>query len=91
MNHHTRLVLASILFASTATSALAALPPCAQPTGGPAPRASDALYVLKAAVSQGPCDIRVCDPSDTNTVTASDALMILRAAVGQDVYLNCPG
>lgn len=72
-------------------SAGAALPPCGMPTGGGAPRASDALQALRTAVQVGECDIRVCDVSDTNTVTASDALMILKSAVGQEVRFNCPG
>ncbi len=72
-------------------AASAEVAPCGSPTSGGAPRASDALFTLRAAVQVGDCDIRVCDVSDTNTVTASDALMILKSAVGQDVRFNCPG
>lgn len=91
MNRTSSLVLAAFFAVSASSAALAGLPPCGQPTNGPAPKASDALYVLRAAVASGACDIRVCDVSDTNTVTASDALMILKAAVGQDILFNCPG
>ena len=92
MKHPVRLTLVIALLAAAAPSlALSALPPCGRPTNGTAPRASDALYVLKATVQSTDCDIRVCDVTDTNTVTASDALMILKGAVGQEVNFNCPG
>jgi len=91
MNFTTRLFVSSFLVVSASSLAAAALPPCGQPTGGTTPRASDALYVLKAAVQATDCDIRVCDASDSNSVTASDALIILKSAVGQSVRLNCPG
>ncbi|HYC54593.1 MAG TPA: PQQ-dependent sugar dehydrogenase [Candidatus Binatia bacterium] len=52
--------------------------------------ASDALFVLHAAVGSQPCAFCVCDVNGSGEVTASDALTVLRAAVGNDVDLLCP-
>ena len=52
--------------------------------------ASDALFVLRAAVGSASCELCVCDVNGSGTVTASDALVVLRRAVGQPVELACP-
>ncbi len=63
---------------------------CGVPVGaGTFPAASDALYVLRAAVGLVPCDRRVCDVNHSTNLTATDALLVLRKAVGQSVDLNC--
>jgi cysteine-rich repeat protein len=68
--------------------------PCGDPTqpNGTNPKASDALFVLRAAVNVGPgqCDPRVCDVNDSNFVTAADALTILKVSVGDSIPLACP-
>jgi len=65
--------------------------PCGIPTNpnGTEPKTSDALFVLRTAVGQSSCDVRVCDVNGSNTVTTGDALAILRKAVGQNVEFNC--
>jgi hypothetical protein len=52
--------------------------------------ASDALFVLRAAVGSQTCPLCVCDVDDSGTIVSSDALRTLRAAVGQQVALVCP-
>jgi len=89
MKRQAILVLALALFAASAPS-VATAAECGMPTNGTSPKASDALFVLKAAVSSTECALRVCDVSDSNTVTAGDALVILKGAVGQEVRFNCP-
>ncbi|MFN2376194.1 MAG: hypothetical protein ABR538_06635 [Candidatus Binatia bacterium] len=66
--------------------------PCGKPTNstGTAPRSSDALFTLRAAVGQATCSPRVCDADGNGNIVASDAQRILRAAVGQNVVLQCP-
>ncbi len=66
--------------------------PCGKPTNstGVLPKSSDALFVLKAAVSGTLCDPRVCSVDGNETVLASDALRILKAAVAQVIALVCP-
>lgn len=66
--------------------------PCGKPTNssGAAPKSSDALFVLKAAVGQATCSPRVCDVDSSGKILASDALRVLKAAVGQPVSLSCP-
>lgn len=65
---------------------------CARPTNstGPRPSASDALFILRAAVALVSCDVTVCDPGGDGFIRASDALLTLNAAVGRDVVLACP-
>ncbi|RMD86106.1 MAG: hypothetical protein D6815_00525 [Candidatus Dadabacteria bacterium] len=66
---------------------------CGRPVGGGAtPRASDALFVLKAAVGAASCAPCVCDVDGSGgsaPVTASDALRVLKKAVGQSVSFSC--
>ena len=52
--------------------------------------ASDALFILNAAVGITDCLDCVCDVNGSGGVTASDALLTLQAAVGQPVDLSCP-
>ncbi len=54
------------------------------------PTASDALFVLRAAVGAATCDERVCNVNGTGGITAADALLLLEKAVGQNVTLACP-
>ena len=71
---------------------LCMLVPCGKPTNssGALPKASDALFALRAGVGQVDCDPLVCDVDDNGAVTASDALRILRKAVGLAETLDCP-
>ena len=73
-------------------SATCTLVPCGKPTNssGGAPKTSDALFALKAAVKSATCDLSLCDVNNSGTITTSDALIILKKAVGQLVTLNCP-
>lgn len=52
--------------------------------------ASDALFILGAAVGIQTCELCVCDADGSGGVAATDALVTLRAAVGQPVALQCP-
>jgi cysteine-rich repeat protein len=69
-----------------------ALVPCGRPTNGPgpAPKTSDALFVLKSAVGQVSCSLRVCDVDNNTKVNTSDAFRVLRAAVGLPQTIVCP-
>jgi len=68
------------------------LPPvlCGDANGDGLLRPTDALLVLQAAVSGGPCPLVVCDVDGDGAVRASDALRILRVAVGGSDPLLCP-
>jgi len=52
--------------------------------------ASDALWVLSAAVGTNDCPPCACDIGGNATITAGDALVLLRIAVGQNGELECP-
>lgn len=52
--------------------------------------ASDALFILNAAVGIQTCELCVCDADGSGGVAATDALLTLQAAVGQPVPLECP-
>lgn len=54
------------------------------------PTASDALFVLRAAVGQRVCPLCECDTDSSGAIVASDALRVLQAAVGLQVSLTCP-
>jgi hypothetical protein len=58
--------------------------------GGALITASDALYILAAAVGTVTCDACVCDVDGHGTVAASDALIALKMAVGEQLELACP-
>jgi hypothetical protein len=64
--------------------------PCGDPLGDSGVAASDALFVLRAAVGGTTCPHCICDVNDTATVTATDALVILKVAVGQTATFECP-
>lgn len=71
-------------------SAGAGLGDCGQPaSAGATPVATDALFILGAAVGTQTCDLCVCDVGNDGATTATDALTTLAAAVGQPVVLNC--
>jgi len=57
---------------------------CGQPLSDAAdpPSASDALWILQAAVGTASCLECVCDVDSSYTVTAIDALVVLQGAVG---------
>jgi len=65
---------------------------CGDPDSSGSVNASDALFILQAAVGSASCDSCVCNvfPSGGAPVTASDALAALRFGVGVPVVLNCP-
>lgn len=65
-------------------------PPAALGISPSAVTASDALFVLGAAVGAASCELCVCDVNDSGSVTASDALGVLSAAVGGSATLICP-
>jgi hypothetical protein len=78
---------------TTVTSTTTTLPPaCAQPlSSGPAPVATDCLYILRVVVGLAICDPAcVCAPKGTLPVSATDALICLKKATGQAIALNCP-
>jgi hypothetical protein len=52
--------------------------------------ASDALFVLQAAVGSRSCAACLCDVNDSGTQTAADALIVLRDALGAEAALSCP-
>lgn len=52
--------------------------------------ATDALFVLQAAVGLQTCSVEVCDANGDGQVTATDAAMVLAAAVGLPVDFLCP-
>lgn len=74
-----------------ARPAAAALGDCGQPnSSGTTPTATDALFILNAAVGLVVCELCVCDVDGSRTITATDALRALQIAVGGDLGLNCP-
>jgi len=93
MNQRTRLLLLfSLSLAIPAQAPPVGADPgdCGQPvTVGTAPAASDALYVLRAAVGIATCSPSVCDTDGSCTVTAADALRLLGFVTGQDYPLSC--
>lgn len=82
----TRLVVVALALVLTAgwgcRSAFAGFGDCGQPTTTTvAPSASDASYVLRAAVGLEACPVCICDVIGRDGVTAGDALHVLRKAV----------
>jgi hypothetical protein len=82
---------------STTTTTVPDAGACADPVALTAGRASansisasDALFVLGAAVGSQTCALCLCDADGSGGVAATDALITLRAAVGESVPLNCP-
>jgi len=56
----------------------------------PKPSASDALYVLRAAVGLKPCALCDCDVDGSGQIGATDALASLQASVGLPAPSRCP-
>ncbi len=52
--------------------------------------ATDALFILRAAVGFESCSLCVCDVNSDGKISATDALAVLKSAVGQQVSLSCP-
>jgi hypothetical protein len=83
---------------STTTTTLAGGGECADPVPpftagvgtGSAVTASDALFILGAAVGTQVCELCVCDTDGNGNIAASDALRTLNAAVGVQIPLLCP-
>ena len=75
----------------TPSFAHAALGDCGHPTsrGPTGPSATDALFVLRAAVGAELCKPCVCDADASGLIAATDALAILRSAVGLGPALTC--
>ena len=74
------------------TSSTMPFVPCGDPNSDGKFTASDALYVLRAAVGSLSCAASVCDVQGRNGINAADALLLLRIAVGlltPDV-VDCP-
>lgn len=65
------------------------VPLCGDPAGDGQVGASDALFVLRAAVGLNSCAAESCDMSGDGQVMAGDALALLQVAVGMDVTLAC--
>lgn len=65
---------------------------CGQPLSvGPAPTATDCLFILNAAVGAAVCGAPCeCAPKGTLPTSATDALLCLNAATGQPAALQCP-
>ncbi len=65
---------------------------CGDPNGTAIVTASDALFILQAAVGAASCDVCLCDvlQSGGAAITASDAAAALRFSVGVPITLNCP-
>ena len=64
---------------------------CGQPVStGSSSTATDALFVLRAAVGAASCDLCICDVDGNGLVSATDALQTLKISVGQSLPLACP-
>jgi hypothetical protein len=62
---------------------------CGDPATPAGITASDALFVLRAAVGTTCCLVCTCDVDTSGSIVASDALAVLRYAVGLNVELSC--
>ena len=62
---------------------------CGDPDQDAGITATDALFVLRAAVGAETCFSCICDVDDSGRVTALDALMELDVAVGRELTLAC--
>ncbi|HYC54506.1 MAG TPA: hypothetical protein VEL28_06190 [Candidatus Binatia bacterium] len=65
---------------------------CGDPNDDGQFTATDALFILRAAVGSLNCLLAICDVSGNGTLQASDALLMLRIAVGllDESALDCP-
>jgi hypothetical protein len=79
--------------ATTTTSSTTTIPAdvCGKPcTGGRGePQATDALFMLRAALDLVACAACVCDVDGSGDVSATDALRVLARAVGSGPELDC--
>jgi hypothetical protein len=83
---------------TTTTTTLPQPGACADPvalTAGTSARgslvtASDALFILNAAVGLVSCEPCICDVDGQGSVAASDALLALKKAVDELIELSCP-
>ena len=83
--------LLAALVAGVPASSPAAKGDCSQPaTDGTVPKASDCIYILRAAIGLLSCEECVCDANGSASLSAADALMCLKIAVGQNIALKCP-
>ena len=83
-------IFTTALLAVSASTSFAALGDCGQPSSnGTEPVASDALFILQAAVEIEECDVCICDVNSNGAISATDALIVLQAAVDIDVTLDC--
>ncbi len=84
-------VAAFLIACMLGNPAHAAVGDCGQPfSTGTKPTASDALFVLKAAVGSLQCELCVCDADGNGVESATDALLVLKVAVGSALPLLCP-
>jgi len=77
----------------TTTTTLPGEQACSQPvTSGPAPVATDCLFILQAAVGSQTCSPEcICAPTGTVPAKATDALLCLKHSVGDTtIPLQCP-
>jgi hypothetical protein len=76
-------------FAMLSASQAGAL--CGDPTGDGDVTTNDALYTLRASVSQLTCQLSICDVDGNGDITTADALKVLRNATGLPPALSCLG
>ena len=69
---------------------LLALPSTSKSARARVVTATDALFVLQAAVGSQMCAPCVCDVNNSAGTTSTDALIVLQASVGQPVSFTCP-
>jgi hypothetical protein len=74
---------------TTTTTLFPPMPACGDPDGNGI-TATDALFMLGAALGLQICDNCFCDVDDSDAITSSDALRVLNRAVGLPVDLICP-
>jgi cysteine-rich repeat protein len=85
------IAFAAMMLALAASPSRATPADCGHPTsrGTSAPSATDALFVLRAAVGAEACKPCVCDADASGLIAATDALAILRRAIGLGPVLVC--
>ncbi len=75
---------------STTSTTIPWPPPCGETSLDGRISATDALYVLRAAVGLVTCLRCFCDVDDSGDIVTSDALRVLMYAVGLPVVMACP-
>jgi hypothetical protein len=72
------------------TASPAAADECGQPiSNGEAPRAVDALHILRSSIGARQCTLGACDLNSDCEVSVGDALRTLVASVGGDAERDC--